>query len=195
MWRFVAMSFLWVTAAYGEPVSGVSDGIPYAVSSNGLAVFSTEETDWLVHCGGSACIAYAQGAAIYLQARDWGVIANKGRHVAAVQRKRELYPIPVQKALSTSEHMRLLSGDRLIFQTDKTENLSDATAVSLDGINVVMRYMSTMVGVNSSFGQDPTPKALVQLEMADAQRQSGFAQLVPFTKPQVEFAIRAQTGN
>lgn len=166
-----------------SPSFGEKDGVHYVVSPNGTAFFDTRATEWDVVCAAGSCRAVSGPISVVLDQTGWHLeTASQG--AVFHWRARVRRAIPIQKPLNQLELQSLEAGGAL-------QVAQQATRLDMTGFHVVALYMRTISGV---LGQPVVADTLSHHKIAQDYQQSAVAQLVPFTKPQIEFAIRAQTS-
>lgn len=170
--------------------SGQRDGIPYVFLPSGLALLGQQQ-EWVVSCRDHGCRARQRGVWLNLDAGGLrlGIGAGIDARVTALNSNtsRRLtttiaHPLnPVERAvLASADQILFEAGGSLLWQGDGPT------------LAVVLAYLEWATGHQGPL-TDPPPY-LGARALADQAERSARTRLIPFTKPQVQFAIRAQGG-
>ena len=169
----------------GEELIGRIGNVAYSISDGGHGIFRTNTSQWLVFCEDGICDAHTENFGLHLD--DTGLtIESHLPGIITIWKNRTSQSLRSSVPLEFFERATLLSGGDLVIVQTNLASIENPTRYSIDGIETILRYMEI------SRGDVALESPISHLELLNDQHSLAPPQLVPFTKPQIEFAIRAQ---
>lgn len=179
---------------YGSVQVGRFDYGSYVFSHDGTAVFTIGKTEWDIDCHITPCHAQSGDFRILWNDNDQLILdaGEKSRGRISLKRSNRTRDFAggVDAPLTDFEVDQLRRGGLMIIEIDEFI----VASLDLTGIGTVLEFMAWAKNGQERLAQQyPSPLGYMQtvVESANAPRDI----LVPFTKPQVQFAIREQNGN
>jgi hypothetical protein len=172
--------------AFADHVSGQVWGVAYVFSDSGLGYFHSDEVQWSVRCSEGGCDARGGLIVLHLDENGLSIDSDLDGEIS-VWHNRTAQPLHKDQPLAQFERATLLSSKNVVVTDSHAPSIEVPSQLSTDGIKVVLLFMELWQGLETV--ETPTS----HLALSDGQNASAPAQLVPFTKPQIEFAIRSQT--
>jgi len=173
---------------------GTVENGSYALNQSGVAVFQLGDAEWRVDCATLPCTAQSDPITFVANAQNQLVLAATDHKGARISLKRfnrtRDFEIPGQITLTDFDIDQLRMGGSLIFEVDEFI----VASVDMTGFGTIekfMNWMSNGQNMPEKSVQSPLEYMQTTLDAANAPRDI----LVPYTKPQVQFAIREQNGN
>ncbi len=179
---FLAFAF----PAEAETLIGTRDNVDFATKDQSFAYFQTQEESWSVACSVVLCTATSDW--LTLRARQDGIsIASVEQGTVIHYNNRTSLTLQTDKLLDPYELATLVSRGYITRLKDEDATIGALGGIAAEGLHVVLEFMVGVVSPGSG-------SELVDWRALEGARRTGAApQLMPFTKPQIEFAVRAQT--
>jgi hypothetical protein len=191
--------------------------ISHEIMIDGPALFYAVQEDirhelWSVHCSQPlrGCVARAPGLALRMD-RDlqpWLMAVAGPRARVSLQQRNFTQDIPgiFSTPLAPDLQTQLSRPDSFIVIEEQGQVVSRTRT---EGLRQVVSYLRWVNGATARTLRDArlwpgestldparmTPEVLERYEVMQRRRKEGQRQLVPSTKPQIEFAIQAQGGS
>ena len=173
------------TPVAGEQLSGRVGDVAYVMSDSGQGVFQAGATQWAVFCTNDGCDAHAPHIDLHVDTNGLTVGSDQIGRIF-IWDHRIAQPLPRQTPLAPYERAMLLSGGGFVVTDAETASIDQPDRIPIDGISVVVNFMELQQGLDTA----ATPTSY--LALTDGHNTAEVSHLVPNTKPQIEFAIRAQ---
>ena len=161
---------------FAQTTDAVVRGAP--VSSDG----------WLLTCGQDQCNATSGLVSIVCRGAEFSLHTLADFEVQHWH-NRTAQPLKVGTPLDAFERETLFSGGQLVLIDPLDPTVAGIAGTSLDGLSKLL----SQTGNAPACDLETNPMGYRAL--LDDPAYAGQDQLVPFTKPQVEFAVRAQTAD
>lgn len=143
--------------------------------------------DWTLRCSTTLCAASAGLVTVRCEGTSLTVHTLADFRVQHWH-NRTAHPIRVGSNLDLFEQETLLSGGQLALINPNEPTVEAVDGVSLWGFPEVLRQMQQSTACRLK------ANPMGYRALMDDHQHTGRDQLVPFTKPQVEFAVRAQSA-
>lgn len=183
--QFAAMLGWFALPVAAENYVGQVQGISYAISENGLGVFQARETQWVVRCSVRSCVARSDSLFLVVDASGVSVDTDLTGNISVWQ-NRTSQPLPKGRPLALFERDTLLAAKSIVLTDPNAASIVEPFTLSVAGVGVVVAYME--MWLSREIIETPTR----YLALAEGRNIADPSRLVPFTKPQIEFAIRSQ---
>ena len=159
-----------------------------STESSGPKVVRSGGTEWQVFCRLNACAANAGELWVVCREGNLYLIGFRDFEVQHWH-NRSVQPLPIAEPLDDFQIATLMARGELILTNEEAVHFNRDAPISTRGFEKVLHLMAATVSCLPEEGQ-MTYRALV-----DGQSGGNQNQQVPFTKPQVEIAIRAHEAN
>ena len=159
----------------------------HALAQSADVVFRAEGGRWAVGCTGTICQAWSGWVTIRFDDDGFSIDPVAGQRVFHVH-NRFAQPLETGRRLDLFAVETLKSSGRLVAIDNGDASIVELEGVSTGGLAAALDYMSANLP-----GAAPNPYVDYRAVEEDRFTTQSPPRLLPFTKPQIEFAIRAQT--
>jgi hypothetical protein len=190
--------------------------LAHEIMIDGPALFYSVENDlrrelWSVHCSQPlrGCVARANGLALRLDSsmRPWLIAAASAEARISLQEKNYTSDVPGLFSAPLSDEMlaRLSAPDSFVVIEERGRVIQRTRTEAIARVASYLRWVNGDIARTLRDARlwpdegrldpaDMSPSVLERYEVMQRRRKEGLRQLVPSTKPQIEFAIQAQGG-
>ena len=159
----------------------------HAFAQSSDAVFRSDGGRWAVGCTGTICQAWNGWVTIRFENDGFSIDPVDGRRLLHVH-NRFAQPLETDRRLDLFAVETLKSSGRFVAIDSGDASIIELEGVSIGGLAGALDYMSANL-----LGAAPNPYIDYRAVEEDRFTSQSTPQLLPFTKPQIEFALRAQT--